>query len=229
MENSKFFLTVSRINSILILLVAIGAVISIIVVNVASNNWGNRNTVQVHDERSKETIDLRLGNLEEMKGHDIQTVNLLSDIPSHGFSSGYGDSEIRNVLFLSGEELKANWLYESNNFLINCFCKLQKSNKYNGDDPVLAIYVSVVKNDSNHDGELSSKDDITLALAKPDGSSYIEVDSGISKILDSAVSENGDSVTFLLHIGSSIMAKKYSLSTFGFMSERAISEISKKL
>lgn len=229
MENNKFFLIVNRINSMLILLVVIAALISIIVLNVAGNSWGNRNTVQVHDGNSKEAIDLRLGSLEEMAGHDIQTVNLLSDGVTKGFSSGYGSFEIRNVLFLSGEELKAEWLYETNSFFINCFCKLQKSNEYNGKDPVLAIYVSVVKKDTNHDGELSSKDGITLSLAKPDGSDYKELDNGISKILDSAVSDQGESVTFLLHIGSSIVAKKYSLSTFDLVSEREISEISKKL
>lgn len=229
MENNKFFITISRINSILILLVVIGALISIIVLNIASSSWGNRNTVQVHDEKSKETIDLRLGSLEDMKGHDIQTVNLLSDNPGRGFSSGYGGAEIRNVLFLSGEDLKAKWLYETNTFLINCFCKLQEANKYNGEAPVLATYVSVVKDDTNHDGELSSKDGITLALTKPDGSKYTEVDKEISKILDSTVSDNGDSVMFLLHIGNSVVAKKYSLSTFNLVSEREISEISKKL
>jgi len=228
-ENNKFFLIVNRINSMLILLVAIAALISIIVLNVASNSLGNRNTVQVHDEKSKETIDLRLGSLEEMLGHDIQTVNLLSDSATKGFGSGYGGSEIRNVLFLSGEELKAEWLYETNSFFIICFCKLQKSNEYNGKDPVLAIYVSVVKKDTNNDGELSSKDGITLSLARPDGSDYKELDNGISKILDSTVSDQGASVTFLLHIDSSIVAKKYSLSTFDLVSEREISEISKKL
>lgn len=229
MENNKFFLIVNRINSMLILFVAVAALISILVLNRASNSWGNRNTVQVQDEKSKETIDLRLGSLEDMAGHDIQTINLLSDSTRKGFSSGYGGSEIRNVLFLSGEELKAEWLYENNNFFINCFCKLQKSNEYNGKDPVLAIYVSVVKKDTNRDGELSSKDGITLSLAKPDGSDYKELDNGISKILDSTVSDQGASVTFLLHIGRSIVAKKYSLSTFDLVSEREISEISKKL
>ena len=229
MEKNRFFLTVNRINSVLILLVALGALISMIVLNILSSTYGSRNAVQVHDEKSNKTVDLRLGDLEAMKGHDIETVKLFSDASARGFSSGYPGSQIRNILFLFGDDLKAKWLYESNNFLINCFCKLRASNKYNGEDPVIAVYVAVVKNDTNGDGDISAEDGLTLALAKPDGSDYTEIDKGIRKVLDSTVSADGQSVTFLLHIDTNIVAKKYSLSTFGLISERTISEISKNL
>ncbi len=198
----------------------------------ASNDWGKRNAVQVKadsDESENESIDLRLGSLEEMTGHNIQTINLSSNKPSRGLSSGYGGSQIRNVLFLSGEDLESKWLYEKHSNLIDCFCRLQASNKYNGEDPVLALYISIIKEDTNNDGDLSDKDSVTLALARVDGSDYLEVDKGIAKILDSTVTDGGDSVSFLLHIGSNVVVKKYSLSTFELISGRTISEISKKL
>ncbi|MDX8377668.1 MAG: hypothetical protein R8L53_06550 [Mariprofundales bacterium] len=232
MEQNKFFIIISRINSVLILLVAIGAIISMAVVMGASNDWGNINTVRVKagsDESENESIDLRLGSLEEMTGHNIQTINLLSDKKSRGLSSGYGGSQIRNVLFLSGENLESKWLYEKHSNLINCFCKLQASNKHNGEDPVLAVYISIIKDDTNNDGDLSDKDNVTLALARVDGSDYVEVDKRIANILDSTVTGGGGSVSFLLQIGSNIVVKKYSLSTFELVSERTISEISKKL
>ena len=164
-----------------------------------------------------------------MTGHNIQTINLLSDKPSRGLSSGYGGSQIRNVLFLSGKDLESTWLYEEHSNLINCFRKLQTSNKYNGEDPVLALYISVIKEDTNNDGDLSDKDSVTLALARVDGSDYLEVNKGIAKILDSTVTDGGGSVSFLLHIGSDVVVKKYSLSTFELVSERTISEITKEL
>lgn len=227
MEQNRFFVIVSRINSLLILVAAIGAVIAVFSLSIMSNSWGNRNTVEVVDDG--EALELRLGNLEEMTGHKVQTVNLTSDKPSEGFGSGYGGSDIRNVLFLTGEQLDSKWLYEKNSYLITCFCKLQSSNKYNGDDPVLAVYVSVVKGDSNDDKVLSNRDDIVLALIKPDGSNYKEVSSDITKIMDSTVTDGGENVTFLVQVDGSVLARKYSLRTFSLVSEREISEISKNL
>ncbi len=230
MEHNRFFIIVSRINSLLILVVAVGAVVAVFSLSVLSSNWGNRNTVEVLDEgEGEEALELSLGNLEEMTGHEVQTVNLTSDKPSKGLGSGYGGSDIRNVLFLTGEQLDSKWLYEKNSYLITCFCKLQASNKYNRDDPVLALYVSVVKKDSNGDGELSDRDGIVLALVKPDGSNYTEVGNDITRILDSAVNDAGENVTFLVQIGRSVLARKYSLRTFSLVSEREISEINKKL
>ncbi len=76
----------------------------------------------------------------------------------------------------------------------------------------MALYISVIKEDTNNDGDLSDKDSVTLALARVDGSDYLEVNKGIAKILDSTVTDGGGSVSFLLHIGSDVVVKKYSLS-----------------
>ena len=230
MEQNRFFLIVSRINSLLILVAAIGAVIAIFSFLAMSNRWGARNSVEViDDKKGSEAVELRLGNLEEMTGHEVQTVKLTSDKPSSGFSSGYGGSDIRNVLFLIGDQLNSKWLYEKNSYLLTCFCKLRASNKYNGDDPVLAVYVPVIKEDSNGDKVLSDRDRIILALVKPDGSNYQEVSSDITKIMGSTVTDGGENVTFLVQAGRNVLVRKYSLQTFSLVSEREISEISKKL
>ncbi len=68
MEQNKFFLIISRINSVLILLVAIAAIFSMAFIMGTSNDWGNRNAVQTKtdsDESENESIDLKLGSLEE--------------------------------------------------------------------------------------------------------------------------------------------------------------------
>ncbi|MFT7224044.1 MAG: hypothetical protein ACI82Z_001592 [Cellvibrionaceae bacterium] len=132
MEKNRFFLIINRVNSVLILLAVTGAILSMAFVMGISNEWGNSNTVQVtadSNEPESKSVDLRLGGLEEMRGHNIQTINPLSDKASRGLSSGYGGSQIRNVLFLLGEQLESKWLYEKHSNLINCFCKLQASNK----------------------------------------------------------------------------------------------------
>lgn len=230
MEQNRFFIVVSRINYLLILLATISAIVAAISITIISNSFGNRNSVEViKDEGKKESIELRLGNLEEMTGHQVQTVNLTSDAPNRGFSSGYGGSEIRNVLFLVGERLNTKWLYANNSYLITCFCKLRKPNEHVRDDTVLALYVAVIKEDSNNDEMLSDKDAITLALIKPDGSKYTEVSTDLRKILDSTVTDGGDNVTFMVQVGNNIVIRKYSLATFSLVSERQISEIAKKL
>ncbi|MFT7224043.1 MAG: hypothetical protein ACI82Z_001591 [Cellvibrionaceae bacterium] len=87
----------------------------------------------------------------------------------------------------------------------------------------MALYISALKDDTNGDGKLSEKDGITLALAHIDGTKYSEVDQDISKILDSTVIDNGKLVSFLLHIGTNVVVKKYSIATFELISERIIS------
>ncbi len=229
MEQNRFFLVITRINSLLILMAAIGAVISLISLTILSNSWSDRNTVEVvSDDTGNESVELRLSTLNQMIGHEIQTVDLMSDAPSKRFSSGSRGTKTRNVLFLVGEDLNPKWLYEENGYLINCFCKLQVSNKYRGDDPVLAVYVSVIKEDTNKDEKLSEEDGITLALMNPDGSNYKEIGSIVSKVLDSTVTDSGESVTFLLQVGNDILVRKYSLESFSLISEQQISEITKR-
>jgi len=216
---------------LIIFLAAIIALLFFIVMISFERNFVGGNAVEITDGNSTElSLELRLGDLEHLKGHDIKIIKLHTDAPSRGFKSDYYfGSSIRNVVFLTGPQLNARWLYETHNYLISCFCNLSQSNEFNSDNPVLAIYVTVSKADTNGDGVISKDDEITLALSSVDGSEYREVESGITKVFDSTVSAQGDTVSFLLQIGRSIVVQNYSLTTFERISERTIDEISKKL
>ncbi len=230
MEQNRFFLTINRINSLLILVAAIGALVAIGSLLVMNNQWHNRNAVKVSDDTAGALEDetaYRFGSLEPVAGHPVQTVKLMSENLSTGFSSGYGGAETRNVLFLIGEQMEARWLYPTNRHLIIRFCKLKTPERGDEETPVQAISVSSVTHDTNHDNALSERDDITLALLRPDGTDYTEIATGIREVLDSTVSEDGANVTFLLQIGSQVVARKHALDTFQLVSERTLSQIAK--
>lgn len=232
MDENRFFRAVNRINSLLILIGAGCAVVLLLFLASIERGFVGGNTVEVENDSAEngvEKLELRLGNLVQMTGHNIQSINLYSESTSRGYKSGYPGSNIRNVVFLIGDELESKWLYDQHGYLITCFCKLKENDDYAVDEPVLSLYVSVAKKDTNRDGVISADDDITLALLDVDGSNYTEVASGITKVFDSTVSEDGKVVSFLLHIGDSIVVHKYSLSNFDLLSERLIDEISKKI
>jgi len=232
MEQNKLFQAVSRVNSVLFLLLMSGGVVLFLVIIFQTSDWQDRRTVEVNEDVNavdEKKIELRLGTIQQVYGHDVQYVELHSRENSGKFSSGYGSTETRNVLFFVGEDMKSHWLYDSHRNVVNSISSLTKPGNYNDKEPAIALYVSVTRADSNGDGRLTNDDDITLALLRTDGDEYTEIETGIWEVLDREVTEDGKYLILLLQVGSNVLLKKYSLETFGKVSERVVTEISKKM
>ncbi|UTA47842.1 hypothetical protein L1F30_17015 [Simiduia sp. 21SJ11W-1] len=226
MEQNKFFITVNRINSVLILLAALGVVIFTLVVSFVAGGSRSGNTVTVAEsEAASEQVEYQLGNVKPLAGHSSSYLELRTAQGGRGFKSGYGSGSIRNILLINNVDLSSRWLFETHANLINCFCELKADDSYNSREPVIAVYLSLINEDSNGDGELSASDAITLVLLSPDGKRYLEVDSGIDSILDSTVSVDATDVTFIVRKGQDILAKNFSLENFSLLAESRLAGI----
>jgi hypothetical protein len=231
MEQSKFFLWTSRVTSILFLLL-IAIVIGFTIYGIfESKKWGGRNTVEVVGEQLDDEVieDLRLSNITKVCGKDVQYVKLDSTNSSKGFSSGGYGSLTRNVVFFVGTDMDSHWLFDTNKYLINEIDQLKKKADDCKDRETVSIYYEVIKSDTNKDGDLNSEDDVTISLTSPDGKNYIELDSGVTSVIDHSIDHDAQVLTMLMQKGSSILMKKYSLESSQLISEKEVSRIGKKL
>jgi len=100
------------------------------------------------------------------------------------FSSDGYNSEARNVLFLSGSQKTAHWLFPTHKNLILLTAQLQEGiNGYDYKHPTKALFFEYVTEDTNGDGKLSHQDHIIVAITKPDGSGMTDVLQGVDKVL----------------------------------------------
>jgi hypothetical protein len=197
----------------------------------SSNNWREKQTFEVTEELGigeSKKLNISLSTIERINGHNVQYVTLNTGSNGAKFSSGYNNTNIRNVLFFVGEEMDATWLFKTHKNLVLCLCKLRENNDYDNKEEVVGLYVNVVKKDTDGDGKLTENDLSNIALLNVDGSGYKDVETGIKQIIDSSVTDDGQNVMFLVQVGAAVLMKKYSLRTLNKVSERKISEITKK-
>ena len=231
MEQNRFFRWVSRINSILFLILLTLSIGLVLYGISESNKWSHRNTVEVIDKTAQDdnNQDLRLSDITQVCGKDIQYVKLSSALKSKGFSSGGYGSVTRNVIFFTGDEMNSHWLYDTNKYLITEINQLKKKADNCKERETVSIYYQVVKSDTNHNGELDHTDELTVALTSPSGVNYTEIESGLSSVIDHSVNSEATVLTILVQKGSSLIMEKFSLLNNQKISEREISRIGKKL
>lgn len=233
MNKSKVFDIINKINSILFLVLLLGVGVVIIFGLVASNNWQDRRAVQVvQDDNEKQKVELILGSINIVTGHNVQYVELYSRENGGKFASSSGVGETRNVMFFTGKQLESHWLYDKHNYLINAFSVL--SNDATSDPReekriAKAIYIETVKEDTNRNGELDGDDLITISLAQPDGTNLKDIETGVQSVIDHDLLADNNSLMLLFQKENKVIVKKYSLSTFKAESEKVINEISGKL
>lgn len=230
MEEIRFFKWISRVNSILFLLLLASSLLLVIFLFLDSNNWRSHNRVEIVDKKENEEKleDLRLSDIQNVCGTDVQFVKLTSDSSSKGFSSGGYGSTTRNIIFFEGENMKSHWLFDSNSYVISKIDVLE----INGDDckarKASSIYYEVISKDTNSDGRLDERDQISVGLTRPDGNNYKELDSGLTTVIDNTVNGDGTELSVLAQQGNVIKMKRYSTADGELISETEISRISKK-
>ena len=119
MDNSRFFLWINRINSIVFLLILLcGFGFTLINVLDGFSSHKNNKTITFdksdNQTKSDNQIDLRLGLSSEICGTDLNYIELETHPRSSGFSSGY-NSDTKNILFTQLSTMKNWWLFSSNN------------------------------------------------------------------------------------------------------------------
>ena len=229
MEQSAFFRWISRINSMLFLVLLLAAATLAGIQYIQISRWDTEQAVVVgtDSELSRNDIKLSLGNIHRVAGYaDVQYIELSSSSQQRGLSSvGYGGGQIRNVVYLVGPELDTHWLYKTHTYLIKDIEQL-KAKGYECDSAAqaVALLYKVVKEDSNGDGKLSEKDLVTVSLTKPDGTVYTELGS-FDSVIDYETDVEGEYLTLVIQKGDDISAWKYALADFKKLSEKTLTTI----
>jgi hypothetical protein len=227
MDNSKFFLWVNRINSIvflLILLCGLGFTLMNVLDSFSSHKNNKAITFDKNDNQTKseEQIDLRLGLSSEICGTDLNYIQLETHPRSSGFSSGY-NSDTKNILFTQLSTMKNWWLFGSNNQNIEEVRQLHPSAKNSlpceSGETIAIMYVI-----SDPNTELKS-----ISISSYDGDNYRVISKNIDKIIESKVSSDGKFLIAIEQIGDKAFLRKYSIFQREKTAESPISEINSKL
>lgn len=229
MEQLKIFRVIQRVNSVIFLLLLIASLAGVIFLAFQSNHWQQINTVEVSQSvNSTDKIELRMGRLHEVFGHNIHYVELYSAGNSGKFSA-YIPKKTRNILFFTGNELKSQWLFHTQSNYISNINLLLPGVQRDKNETVIAFDITLIKSDTNGDGILSNQDTKTIALIKPDGSQYTEIEQQITEIIDKKVVNEGKVLILLVQVNENLIMKKYSLIDFKKISEKKLINIGKKL
>jgi hypothetical protein len=180
----RFFSVVQRINSVLMLLVLLGAAALLIFISSESKGWQRHRAVEIAPTGTgdKKPILVSFDRAEEIIGSNTQLLKLTTQEMGSKFSSGGYGPETRNVLFLNGEEKAARWLFKDNKSLFLTVAQLHEQSSKKEDAPTKALYFEYVSNDTDGDGNLSSADHSNVGLAKPDGTGFIAIVTNANRV-----------------------------------------------
>jgi hypothetical protein len=218
----RLFVIVGKINSILLLLVLLGAAGSIAWMTLESSQWRRRGAVEVAetDSGTKKPILLNFGRVENITGADTQMMRLTTQEKSAKFSSGDYGSETRNVLFLNGSEKVARWLFKDHKNLVLVSAQLHEES-LSKELPTKALYFEYVSEDTNKDGSLSAKDHSNIALTKANGTDFVEVLHDVSRIFSYGMLDQ-QHLSIVYQKGTIVRHAKYSIPAMKLDSDQEI-------
>ncbi|MEL7535944.1 MAG: hypothetical protein AAFZ58_02045 [Pseudomonadota bacterium] len=155
----------------------------------------------------------------------VTRYSLLQTRRSSGKYSGGRGQQSRNVLFLSGAQSSAHWLFEHQRFRVLSIEALT-IRSMNTDEPprARALLAEIVKEDTDADGSLTDRDDRTIALLRTDGQGYTEIMTVSSPILLREIRGRAASIDFYYQDDRQLAHKRFSLQTFGLEFERVVTE-----
>lgn len=226
----RYFVIIGRINSILFLLVLLGAAASVSWLTFTASQSQRRGVVEVVDADSAGEAPVLLGfeRIESILGADALMMRLTTQGKSGKFSSGGYGGETRNVLFLSGSDKVSRWLFKDHKNLILVSTQLNEESSSPMESPTKALYFEYVVADTNNDETLSSEDNSSVGLAKPDGSGFIEILGDVSRVLLYDVTDQ-ENLSVVYQKGTVVRLAKYSLRTMSQLSDQQIVNVPSSL
>lgn len=220
----NFFTTIRRINSLLLF----GGLIVFTVLVL----WGigsgieerNRDVVATaKTSKTGEELRFRLEEPKDIPGTDTQMLKLTASKGQSGIAySGY-ERDARNILFLSGDDKAARWLFPNQDNVIHTAAQLlaPAEGEPGKGGAALALYFVYSDQDTSGDGEVTKSDRSKLALAKADGEGFANVLSGIDHVYSvSLVGER--SISVLYRVGKSLRHARYAVATLGREFDREV-------
>lgn len=221
-----FFAFIRQLNS-LFLFGILASILLLVALGIWSSFEDHRKDVVAVSNASGSKVELRF-HLEEPKDipdANAQMLKLTATSVKPGFVYSDYERDTRNILFLTGDERKARWLFPHQNNVIRTTGQLQlkvdSENSPGKENPTKALYIEYSDKDTNGDGAISKDDQVSLGLSKPDGEGFIAVLTGIDRLF--SVSMLGDqTISVLYQTGKIFRHAQYSVATLAKVSDREI-------
>lgn len=225
MENNKFFLFISRINSILFLIVLFLVTVLIVYVFNEVNRSINNRSVEIAtlNKESDEKEVIELSNVNSVYGTDYHVIEAESREDGILKSGGYSRTT-RNILFLDPAGNDPRWLFESNDNVILTNRQLTHKNDYY-ESITDYFYIVIVTNDSNQDGLISALDKKNIAICDPTGENLTFLVKEIERIINYNYNSETKRLELLAQIGHNILYRIYSLKTKSLLTEKMVLNI----
>lgn len=229
MEESKFFKYVWRVNGLILLVAGILAigVLAFAGYKIYSESTRDRNTRNIVNiqEESEIKEEWRLGRISETQGTPYVMVPLNSD---QSYAQSYyskSTSSARNYLFIDSKNNEQKWLFQNNKYLIADTDMLSEHGYDKEERNIRAILYQIIKQDTDKDNRLTSKDLKTISISKPNGDGYKELIEGVDVFVGHrTVDENTLLIVFQKQgVGYSA---KISLSDLAISNEQELPKVS---
>ncbi len=234
MDNIKFFRILWRFNAIIIAMASLALIVVSITILYESKTrmYSQSSSVYFHDSEQTDEIE------EEWffgKMTGFHKINNTFAIPLE-FTQKFSQkttASIRNYLFVDGHTQSSTWLFPHNHFVLSTPNYVLRNGvdeypSYSSSNKIIALYFIVYKADTNKDKALKTNDEASIALVKPDGTGYTELEKNVGNIIKADVINDGSHLVLFFYKGKEFYVSKYSLDEFKKISEQRIETIGKK-
>ncbi len=176
----RFFDFVRHVNALFLFAVAVVAFGAVLVTAFGLGRSVVRDSGEaeevVFDADGEPVRQFRLGDFDELTGTPYVRAELYAPEGGDGkhyFSSGSSSRyDIFNFLFYDTSTREARWLLDHNDYLLVQTNAVRRESADGNEKRVLGLLFLVATEDTDGDGELTSKDRAQLAVARPSGAGF---------------------------------------------------------
>jgi hypothetical protein len=229
-----FFALIKQLNSLFLFGILTSAILFVAygiwsVIKEENKSTQPKAVLSVSDASdSKVELRFRIDDADDIPGTNTQMLKLVAKKTKAGLVYNDYESDARNMLFLSGDDRKARWLFPHQDNVIRTVGQLrlntEDENPAGMKKPTQALYFLYADKDTSGDGEITVYDRASLGLAKPNGEGFVTVLTGIDRLY--SVSMLGDqSISVLYQTGKVIRHALYSVATLAKVADREVAAI----
>jgi hypothetical protein len=222
----RFFTIVTRTISLLLLLALLAGVVAVAYVWWSSSPEARRGAVKVEDKTAQSGKPVVLSFSEPVKVNkaDTEILQLTMDNVAGQFSYGRA-SKTRNLLFVSGADKPARWLFADHRNVVWEIKQLHEDAELHDDKPAtLALYVEFAAYEPGGSGNNAAPETLDVGLTRPDGSGFTRVLKGVKKVLSHRIVD-GRRMRVLFQRDTSVWQANLSLDDFTVTGERQIAKL----
>lgn len=217
----RFFIAVARLNSVLFLVLLVGALVSAVLL------WqGTRSdstpTMKAQAKPDGAVKEFSFGRVEHITGTAIQLVFLTTDKERGYIASGGRRHDNVNLLFVHGDG-SSHWFFPRNTQQIVRVQQL-RADHASDTDPTQALLLDYIKTDSNNDGQLPQADLHQLVVVSVDGTHVTPLQNNVGQVL-SVDMIGADLVSVLYQQAGAVRQARFSLQQMTLQSDHAVAQL----